>query len=106
MVLIISGDMTQCIDISLPMVRMNVLPPSSGLGSNRSNRYEARTAAFFLLVACLAYFDPEDGANMFIRNILKFLPDYTTLHPRRYCSSLTFSEIVYKVEGIVKLIYI
>jgi hypothetical protein len=47
--------MTQCTDISIPMVRMNVLPPSSGLESNRSNRYEARTAACFLLVACLAY---------------------------------------------------
>jgi hypothetical protein len=28
-------------------------------------------------------FDPDDGGDMFLRNVCKFLTDYTSSHPRR-----------------------
>jgi hypothetical protein len=31
--------------------------------------------------------NPEDGGDMFLRNISKLPPDYTALYPRRYKSS-------------------
>jgi hypothetical protein len=47
-----------------------------------------------LLATCLhtcfllgLYFDPEDGGDMFLRNVGSLSTDYTALYPRRYCSS-------------------
>jgi hypothetical protein len=33
------------------------------------------------------YFDPEDGGDMFLRNVGCLSTDYTALYPRRWCSS-------------------
>jgi hypothetical protein len=34
------------------------------------------------------FFDPEDGGDMFLRNVDSFSTDYTALHPRRYTLQL------------------
>jgi hypothetical protein len=33
------------------------------------------------------FFDPEDGGEMFLRNVGRLSTDYTALYPRRYYSS-------------------
>jgi hypothetical protein len=49
---------------SLQMLRMNVLPPSSGLGNELNERRASRGGGF-------------------LRSVVKHLPDYTASHPRR-----------------------
>jgi hypothetical protein len=34
------------------------------------------------------FFDPEDGGDMFLRNVDLLSTDYTALHPRRYIGVL------------------
>jgi hypothetical protein len=41
----------------------------------------------FTLVSCLTYYDPEDGGDMFLRNVGRLSTDYTALYPRRQKSS-------------------
>jgi hypothetical protein len=40
------------------------------------------------------FVDPEDGGNMFLRNVSWLPADYTALHPRRYGSSV-FVFVIY-----------
>jgi hypothetical protein len=43
----------------------------------------------FTLVSCSPYFfDPEDGGDIFLRNVGWHSTDYTTLYPRRWYSSI------------------
>jgi hypothetical protein len=37
----------------------------------------------YLLVLAEIFFDPEDGGDMFLRNVGCISTDYTALHPRR-----------------------
>jgi hypothetical protein len=63
-----------------------ILIPSSGLKSKvkqNASKYAAEVggpllATYFLLDSCLglASFEPEDGGNMFLRNIGGLVPDY------------------------------
>jgi hypothetical protein len=34
------------------------------------------------------FFDPEDGSNMFLRNVCWISVDYTALYPNRHCEGL------------------
>jgi hypothetical protein len=34
------------------------------------------------------FFDPEDGGNMFLRNVDWLSPDYTTVYPSHRCENL------------------
>jgi hypothetical protein len=56
---------------------MNILPPSSRPKS-KSNQGTAKEAVRERFLSLRG--DPEDGGNMFLRNISKVLPDYTALH--------------------------
>jgi hypothetical protein len=37
----------------------------------------------FTLISCSAIFDPEDGGDMFLRNVGSYSTDYKALYPRR-----------------------
>jgi hypothetical protein len=41
------------------------------------------------------YFDPEDGGDMFLRNVGWHSTDYTALYPRRWYSSKYFNFIMH-----------
>jgi hypothetical protein len=55
------------------------------------NQYEAgskqNSATYNMQVSYLASFDPEDGGDMFLRNIGCLSTDYTALYLRRHKSS-------------------
>jgi hypothetical protein len=42
---------------------------------------KALLAACYMLIPCLAYFDPEDGGHIFLQNAGWLSPDYTTQYP-------------------------
>jgi hypothetical protein len=76
----------------------NISPPSSW---QRINRAEKSVKAggklshlFHSGFLFSLFFDPEDGGDMFVRNIGLLSTDYTTLFPRRQNSSQesVFSE--------------
>jgi hypothetical protein len=41
------------------------------------------------------FFDPEDGGNIFLRNVGWHWTDYMALYPRRWYSSILFSYLCY-----------
>jgi hypothetical protein len=47
-------------------------------------------------------FDPEDGGNTFLRNVDKYLLDYTASNPRRYYSS-RFKRIKLTIDVYISL---
>jgi hypothetical protein len=53
------------------------------VGSKQSRRPTCFHAGILL---CL-FFDPEDGGDMFLRNVGRLSTDYTALYPRRKYSS-------------------
>jgi hypothetical protein len=62
----------------------------------RVNRRFGGTYRLHMLATCFhagfllsLYFDPEDGRNMFLRNLGWFSTDYTALYPRRLYSHIT-----------------
>jgi hypothetical protein len=68
------------------------------------------TATCFMLVSILDYrFDPEDGGDMFLRNICRLKTDYMALYPRRYNSpeiNLRFPLVIswhflYHIRGVM-----
>jgi hypothetical protein len=67
---IVEFDAVHSLRIS-PMVRRNLLPPSSGSKCKPSSS-----------VHCL-FFVPEDRGSVFLRNVGELLPDYTSSNPRR-----------------------
>jgi hypothetical protein len=47
------------------------------------------------------FFDPEDGGDMFHRNVGWLSKDYTALYPRRYSSSaLNFLCLLLRLQGV------
>jgi hypothetical protein len=38
---------------------------------------------------------PEDRSTMFFGNVVKFIPDYTTLYPRRYYYSISWDSFTW-----------
>jgi hypothetical protein len=55
------------------MSRQNILPPSSGSQSKQCQTTSKKQAQ----IAFRLTFDPEDGCNMFLRNIGELLSEYT-----------------------------
>jgi hypothetical protein len=46
-----------------------------------------KTACFQADLLLVLFFDPDDGGDMFLRNVGRLLTYYTALYPRReYCS--------------------
>jgi hypothetical protein len=78
---------------SHPTFRRNISPPSSGSKNKLSKKpawkQAASTARVLLATSFHAgfllglFFDPEDGGDMFLRNVGWLLTDYTALYPRR-----------------------
>jgi hypothetical protein len=48
--------------------------------------FKCLSSAFTLVSCWTHYFDPEDGGNMFLRNVGWHSTDYTTLYPRKLYS--------------------
>jgi hypothetical protein len=61
-----------------------LLPPSSSESHSRSH------ACCFLPVAYLAFFDPEEGGSMLLRNVGTPLPGDTASYLRQYFSPASF----------------
>jgi hypothetical protein len=65
---------------SRPTFRRNISPSLSGLKNNQCDTPSCLLNAGFLLGSL---FIPENGGDIFHRNLSWLSPDYTTLHPRR-----------------------
>jgi hypothetical protein len=46
------------------------------------------------------FFDPEDGSDMCLRNIVWLLPDYTALHSRRHTFYLQLLCVVFSASSV------
>jgi hypothetical protein len=78
----------------LTAVIMNISPPSSGL--NKPITIPARNhvpelATCFHRGILLRLFDPEDGGDMFLRNVGWLSTDYMTLYPRKILALLAIN---------------
>jgi hypothetical protein len=54
-----------------------------------------------MLVYSLAYLCPEDGGDIFLRNIGRLSPGYTALYPKRQNSSMLKKVAVHKSGKII-----
>jgi hypothetical protein len=67
------------------------------------NQQVSLPPAYLLVLAETVFFDPEDGGDMFLRNVGCNSTDYTASHPWRWYSSTVGMFILYSMRYLSQL---